>query len=749
MSRGHRRVDRPSAPCTPSLACRVLGVAALVTAATALPAQTGPTAPPASMTAVRLAPATPAPRLDGRLDDAAWRDATPMDDLRQREPLEGVPATERTIVRVVYDATTLYVAVEAHDAEPEAVVARIRERDRVLSTNFDGSPVFGGDDGIALLIDGMHDHRNAMVFATNPNGAEFDALITDEGREFNIDWRGIWRVVASRTPTGWVAEFALPFRSLRYRGEADTWGFNVYRMVRRKNEEALWQGWTRSGGGFARVSLAGHLTGFAGLPRPRRNVEVRPYLLGGGDETRDEGAWSRTPRQGLGGELKAQVGDGLVLDATVNTDFAQVEADNVQVNLGRFSLFFPEKREFFLENAGVFEFGARELFGPPPFLPFFSRRIGIAEDGPVPVRGGARLTGRVGGQTVGLLSMVTDATAEVPEERFTVARAKRDIGGNNYVGAMLTDRRRDGAANTAGGVDFSLWPTQVVNVQGFVARTATAGPGGEGGAQRIALNAQTGVYGVSLQHLRIGEETDAQLGFITRRNIQQTGGSTRLTWRPGVLGLRTVNWLTFSDYIARIDGGLQDWRVANAIDLTFNSGASVTAYRRLGATRLDDGFDIADRLAVPAGAFDDHVTGAFLSTNPARAVQLGFNAERNTVYGGTLTTASVDLGARVGVNLGLSLNGQRSWVQVPSGALRSDIVSLRAGWAFSTQMFLNALVQYNGLDQALSSNLRFQYIFRPGSDLFLVFNETRGTPLDPWAAQDRGVRVKLAYLRRL
>lgn len=216
-----------------------------------------------------------------------------------------------------------------------------------------------------------------------------------------------------------------------------------------------------------------------------------------------------------------------------------------------------------------------------------------------------------------------------------------------------------------------------------------------------------------------------------------------------MLGLRTLNWLTFSDYIARIDGGLQDWRVANALDLTFNSGASVTVYRRLGATRLDEGFNIADRLAVPAGAFDDHVTGASVSSNPARAVRFGVNGERNTVYGGAFTTASADLVARLGVNLGLAVNGQRSWVRVPSGALRSDIVSLRAGWAFSTQMFLNALVQYNGLDRALSSNLRFQYIFRPGSDLFLVFNETRGTPLDPWAAQDRGVRVKLAYLRRL
>ena len=213
--------------------CVVSAIASLTLLAIAprLAAQQGD--PPAPSTpqvsAVRLPTGVTAPRLDGRLDDAAWGTVEPLDGLRQREPLEGVPATERTIVRVLYDATTLYVAVEALDRDPAGVVARILERDRVLETSFDGSPVFGGDDGVALLIDGMHDHRNAMVFATNPNGAEFDALITDEGREFNVDWRGIWRVVAARTATGWAAEFAIPFRSLRYRGEADTWGFNVYR----------------------------------------------------------------------------------------------------------------------------------------------------------------------------------------------------------------------------------------------------------------------------------------------------------------------------------------------------------------------------------------------------------------------------------------------------------------------------------------------------------------------------------------
>ena len=706
---------------------------------------------PAKLTGVLIPTGAAAPVLDGLLDDAIWRTAKPIADLRQREPLEGVAATERTEVRVVFDETTLYVAVHAFDREPEKVVARILERDRIMQSDFDGTPQFGGDDGVALLIDGLHDHRNAMVLATNANGAEFDALLTDEGREFNVDWRGVWRVAAKRTADGWSAEFAIPFRSLRYRpGEAE-WGLNVYRMIRRKNEEVLWQGWTRDGGGFARVSLAGHLDGLENLPRPRRNVEVRPYVLLGSDRERDENTdrLGDTPRRGLGGEVKAQVGPGLVLDATVNTDFAQVEADNVQVNLTRFSLFFPEKREFFLENAGVFEFGARELFGPPPFLMFFSRQVGIADDGPVPVLGGARLTGRIGDQTVGLLSMVTDSAFDQGVTAFNVLRLKRDIGGNNYIGAMATDRRMGNEYNTVGGADFSLWPTQAINIQGFAAQTTTGGAGGDGGAARIAVSSQTGHYGFDLQHLRIGPDADAQLGFITRNDIQQTGGNTRLTWRPKRLGLRTLNWLNFSNYVARLDGALQDWRVANAIDFNWNGGENITYYHRDGATRIDEAFDIADSLPVPAGAYDDGVDGIFVSSNPARSVVLNANGERNTTFGGVLTRVTAGVTLRGGKHLALGVDGSRSWVRVPSGALLADVFSTRLSWAFTTHMFLNTLVQYNGLDQNVSANIRFQYIFRPGSDLFLVLNEDRGDPTSFSRLNARGARIKVTYLRRL
>ena len=731
---------------------RVAAAASLVLAAVLAPPTSAQERPAqAALQAVLIPAGTPVPQLDGRLADPAWRLATPLTDLRQREPLEGVPATERTEVRVLFDATTLYVAVHAFDAGPDQVVGRILERDRIMETDFDGTPVFTGDDAVALLIDGMHDHRNAMVLATNPNGAEFDALLTDEGREFNIDWRGIWRVAATRTDDGWSAEFAIPFRSLRYRPGEPEWGLNVFRMIRRKNEQVLWQSWTREGGGFSRVSLAGHLQGLEQLPRPRRNVEVRPYLLAGTDTERDDstGALASTPRRGIGGELKAQVGPGLVLDATVNTDFAQVEADNVQVNLTRFSLFFPEKREFFLENAGIFEFGAREIFGPPPFLMFFSRRIGIAEDGPVPVLGGARLTGRVGDQTVGLLSMVTDSAFDQGVTSFNVLRVKRDVGGSNYVGAMATDRRMGEAYNTVGGADFSYWPTQVINVQGFAAQTTTGGAGGDGGAQRLAVSSQTGRYGYNVQFLRIDEQADAQLGFITRTGIQQTSGNTRYTWRPQVLGLRTVQWLNFSDYIARTDGVLQDWRFANAIDVNWNSGENVTVYRRQGFVRIDEAFDIADSLGVPAGDYDAHTTGFFLSSNPGLPVVFNGNGERSETFGGALTNLNLSVTARAGKHLGLQLEGSRNWVKVPSGQLLADIVSTRVSWAFTTQMFLNALVQYSGLEDNVSANVRFQYIFRPGSDLFLVVNEDRGEPGQLSRLQGRGLRLKVTYLRRL
>jgi len=586
----------------------------------------------AELRATRLG-ANQAIRVDGRLDDAAWRAAQPSSELRQREPGEGAEASERTEVRALFDGTTLYFGIHAFDREREAVIARSLQRDKVMEMSMmEGGLQYAGDDAVALLLDTFDDNRNGFLFETNANGAEFDALVTDEGREFNRDWRGLWRVAATRTYDGWTAEFAIPFSTLRYPDGQTSWGFNVSRMIRRKNEELLWQSWERDGGGFLRVSRAGALTGLTDLPRTGRNVEVKPYTLGAVDQGRADVSQLalyareiRTIPSGSGGlDVKAELRPGLVLDATVNTDFAQVEADDQQVNLTRFSLFFPEKREFFLENAGIFQFGAPGSFGPPPFQLFFSRRIGIASDGAVPVLGGARVTGRVGKQTIGLLNIVTDSTSfGEPRRNFGVARLKRDVGNSGYLGAMVTDRRNtssQGTPNTAGGVDWSLWPTRSLNVQGFAARSTTLGTGGDGGAYRLATDYQSGRFGVTAQTLGIGRDMRARSGFITRTDIRQYDGFGRLTFRPRHLGIRTRQIFLVGLYNTSMRGLRMNQNLGIALDHNWNSGESITVFTNRGRSRVDEEFEISDSVTVPIGDYATGDDGLIVSTSPARRV---------------------------------------------------------------------------------------------------------------------------------
>lgn len=690
--------------------------------------------------------------LDGLLNEPVWKTAPPASGLRQREPREGAPATEKTEVRVLYDETHIYVGVSALDDDPNAIVSRILQRDELLSMDeFSGTPVFGGDDAIAILFDPFHDHRNAMIFATNPNGAELEALITDEGREFNIDWRAVWEVKARRIQNGWSAEFSIPFRSLRYpAGDANqSWGFNVFRVIRRKNEEVLWSGWSRSTGGFNRVSAAGHLEGLDELPRSSMNLEVKPYLLSGGIQELEETSIDTDPRLDVGVDAKYEIQPGLVLDMTANTDFAQVEADDEQVNLTRFSLFFPEKREFFLENSGIFEFGVRSAFEPPPFLLFFSRQIGIAEDGEVPLLGGLRLTGRVGGQTVGLLNVVTDSAFDRARTNFAVARVKRDIGDRNYIGAMLTDRRDHSGWNTAGGFDWSFWPTGTVNVQGYGARTATSGPGGDDYSYRVNVDFNTDRFGGSIQHLMVGPETTADMGFITRTDIRRTEGNVRFSPRPGILGLRRLNVFSNLQVLTRLDGVLQDWSWGAALNPDWNSGESVTLYGGMGFNRIDESFELGNDVEVPAGDYDLWQAFLFANTSSHRPVVLGTESFVQGTFGGHMVSLNGTLTIKPNANVGVTTRYNHNIVDVPNGAFTANVVSVRLSYAFSTRLFTNALLQYNDLDNSVSANIRLNFIHTPGSDLFVVFNERRGDEDSLWAFENRGAVVKVTYLRRL
>jgi len=703
------------------------------------------------VSALRINPDSDYVFVDGALNEPVWQRVAAAAGFRQREPNEGAPATEATDVRILYDANTLYVGVVAYDSQPDAIIARILQRDKLMVLDeFSGSPQFAGDDAVAILFDTFHDQRNAVVFATNPNGAEFEALLTDEGRGFNVDWRGVWEVKAQRTVDGWSAEFAIPFSTLRYPtgGDGALWGFNIYRVIRRKNEEVLWSGWTRGEGGFERVSQAGDLAGLTNLPRKGLNLDVKPYVLGRAEQVQVGSRLETDPEGAIGLDVKYEVRPGLVLDLTLNTDFAQVEVDDEQVNLTRFDLFFPEKREFFLENAGIFEFGTRAGFEPPPFLLFFSRRIGISDDGEIPLIGGIRLTGRAGKQTIGLLNVVTNTAFDAPRTNFAVARVKRDVGTRNYIGAMLTDRRTSIGSNTAGGVDFSFWPEGTLNLQGFLTATNTSGPGGDDIAYRVAVDLQEDVTGFSAQLIGVGPETNAAMGFITRKDIRRADGNIRVTPRPKILGLRKVDLFTSAGHITRMDGVLQDWSLAGAISPEWNSGEAFTAYYQTGFNRIDEGFELGEDVYVPAGDYDLWQLAIFANTSFNRPVVLAGTAFIQGVYDGNLTTVSGNLGLNPTANISFTFNYTRNWVDVPDGAFTADIGSLRLTLAFSTTLVAHTLLQYNSLDNALSANVRVNFIHSPGSDLFIVFNEFRGTENSLWTFTERAAVVKLTYLKR-
>jgi opacity protein-like surface antigen len=702
--------------------------------------------------ALRLTPAqAEALRLDGVLSEGFWQEATPVTDFRQQEPAEGAPATERTEVRVVLDGATLYFGVVARDGASDRIVSRILQRDRVMENDHDGLR-FAGDDAVAILLDPFHDHRNAFVFATNANGAEFEALITDEGAEINVDWRAVWEVAAARGPDGWTAEFAIPLRTLRYpeEGAGEPWGFNVVRTIRRKNETALWKSWSRDNEGFQRVSRAGHLSGMVDLPRYGINVEVKPFALGGVRQERvADGSVPVENQREIGLDLKSELRPGLVMDLTLNTDFAQVEVDEVQVNLTRFSLFFPEKRDFFLENAGMFDLGFGGGYGPPPYKLFFSRRIGIGADGPIPIIGGGRLTGRVGDQTVGFMNVITAEEGDSPRTSYSVARMKRDIGENNFLGWMVTDRRDGDSSNTVAAVDGSFWLRPTLNVKGFFTRSFTSGQGGEGSAYSASIDYNTDLIGASLEHLTIGPEAQADLGFITRSDIRQTGADFRVSPRPGRWGIRVFDINADAKLVSTTDGRMQDWEVGIRAGPDFDSGESIGAKIGIGETQLDEGFTVADSVAIEAGRYDVVETRLFMNSSRHRAVVGELHGSWESIYDGDLFSVEAGVSAAPSSQVNLELAHEWNRVELPNGAFTANITSFRFGYAFSTKLTTNALIQYNSLADDFSANVRLNFIHRPGSDLFIVLTERRGVAGDLWTLSDRGLVAKLTYLVRL
>jgi hypothetical protein len=704
-----------------------------------------PLPPRPSISALRV---TEPIQLDGLLEEAVWQQAEAGSDFVQREPNPGQPASERTEVRVIFTDVALYIGIRALAFDPGAIVGEEMQRDGALFR----------DDSVLVLLDTFNDNRNAYFFEVNPNGAFTDALVTDEGRDFNIQWDAVWRAVGRRTPEGWSAEMEIPFATLRFDPSQDTWGLQVRRLIRHRNEEVFWASVPLEANLF-RISLAGDLTGIRG-PEPGLNLRLKPFAVGSASNfVTSAGDVSDDLEAGL--DIKWGLTRTTTLDLTYNTDFAEVEVDDQQVNLTRFSLFFPEKRDFFLENAGIFEFG----FNPPgtPLLkPFFSRRIGVSPFGTVvPIEWGARLTGRQGPWSFGLLDAQTDRYdlpapfGEQPEDNWGVLRVKRNVGRRSNVGMIFTNRDQDrGVGNQVFGLDANFNPNRYTNVSGFMTRSATdlSVLGEEdtndwAGGIRAAW--QGPVFGAAFDAVQIGENFDAQSGFLLRNDIRRYVPRVSYQPRPKTRGrVRNYIYGLTGGVVTDLDNETETIEVAaDLFGIRLQSEDAFIFFADHTLDRVPASFTISPGVVIPAGEYTFNDIGINFETNNSRRVGLNGFLLAGDYYGGDRLSSQLTLGVRASRYLRSDTTWVYNDIDLPGGAFTTNIIRQRVGLSFTPTLFTNTYIQYNEAADLLSLNLRFNWLYRPGADLFIVFNQNWGAQsISDLSERDRTVILKFTYL---
>jgi len=698
------------------------------------PVRANGAAPVASATRTAVAPA-----VDGRLDDAAWAAAPALEAFVQREPFEGRPASERTAVRVLFDDEALYIGAWLYDREPSAIVAGETRRDIDLKEA----------DAFRIILDTFLDRQNGFVFGTTPGGIEHDGQVTREGQGgfsgqvrqqrgsgggYNINWDGSWEVATSQDADGWYAEFRIPFATLRYeKGGPQVWGINFARTIRRRNEEVLWAPVPRNFD-FYRVSMAGTLRAIEAPAR--RAFTVTPYALTSG--RRDYVAGTATDYAfEAGGDAKVGLTQGLTLDLTLNTDFAQVEVDEEQLNLTRFPLFFPEKRPFFLENAGTFSVGS-----PQDVEIFFSRRIGIAGDAAVPIVGGGRLTGKAGGFDIGLLSLQTDRLNGVDEtglpvqlaapNHFSVARVLREMGNRTRLGGIAVSRINtdsSGDHNYTVAVDGRLGIGQNLTFDGYAARTDKVGV--EGGESAWAASGsyagRTWEFGGTFRE--VGESFTPDLGFVRRTAYRYRSLRVlRHVRTPNVSWFRELR--PHVSYFENL--GLDGFSETRLIHIDSHFEFADGAFFQLPAfnfTRegLREPFEIAEGVTVPAGTYDNFEWGFDFNTNRSARLYVDGRTDIGGFYSGHRAGGNLTVGVRAGESLVTDLGFNYYAVRLKEGDFETALTRLRAAWSFSPRVYLQALVQYNDQTETFSSNLRFGWLGTAGTGFYIVYNDIENT----------------------
>jgi hypothetical protein len=711
----------------------------------------------AAVRAIRLAQPL---RIDGSLDEALYREVSSISDFIQMEPQAGAPATERTEAWISFDDDYVYVSFRNWDTQMDRLIATEMRRD---STN-----TWQGNDLVSFIFDTFYDRRNANAFTINPLGGRSDGQMVNE-RQYSLDWNPVWTVKTGRFDGGWTAEAAIPFKSIRYRpGTNQIWGFNAMRVKRAKNEISTLTLVPPARGqqGFQQPSFAAMLVGIE-APAGGRSLDLKPYLTSNLTTDRVGRPADPTVMKGnFGFDAKYAITQNLTSDFTYNTDFAQVEADEQQVNLTRFSLFFPEKREFFLENQGTFAFGGVAVGsigggggGDAPIL-FYSRRIGLNRGRQVPLEAGGRLTGRVGRYTVGVLNLQTDEEpqSETPATNFTVMRLKRDVLRRSSIGVLATNRSvgvdRTGA-NRAYGVDGNFNFFQNLQINTYWARTDTVGQVGsdlprDDTSYRAQLDYQGDRYAVQLEHLAIGDNFKPEIGFVRRDDMVRDFAQFRFSPRPRTRrAIRKYIYQGSLEYIENGAGRLESRERNAEFALEFQNADRIAVYYTNTFEYLPVRAPIG-AVELPIGGYSFDSIRVQYNMGQQRSPSANLSAEFGTFYNGHKATFNAQRG-RFNVSNQLSLEPVYSFnrVTLVQGDFTQHLAGSRITFTMTPLMFASALVQYNSAINAVSTNARFRWEYQPGSELFVVYNEERNTLARSFPAlSNRAFIVKVNRLFR-
>ena len=667
--------------------------------------------------------------IDGNLNEPDWQEATPVGQFRQVEPDAGEPMTLPTEVRILYDAENIYFGFTCFDSDISKLIANDMRRDaRELHEN----------DNVFLILDTYNAKRSGFAFRLNALGAVQDTAINNSGDSFNRDWDAVVDCQSQIHSDRWTSEISIPFGQLRFKeSEQMTWGLNLSRGIRRTNEEGTWAPVPSSYGGRAkyRTAYMGNLVGLEGI-KPKKQIELLPYILPGVSRVEEDDETDGEFEMGL--DLKYGVTTNLIADLTLNTDFAQVEADEEQVNLTRFSLFFPEKRPFFLEGAGLFDFGVpRPSFRrPPPFLLFYSRRIGIEEGHAIPIIGGGKITGKMGPYGLGLLNVFTndfhtdesitdpDEIVDVPRTNYSVLRMTRDLFSGSRVGLIAINKQDSENYNRAGGLDFSYRPADRLEIRGLWARTADSEEDvGNGDAWYIGSNWRDDLFDLSAGYTDIGDNFNPEVGYVRHQGSRRIHSEMQYTPRPRKFGIREIQAGPEVDYILTQENELETLDITLESRIELNNGERITFQVRRTEEHLEEDFDVYDDIIIPVDEYEFNWVRVMVETDESKMFAGQFGVNVGDFFDGTRRGFEIDANFKPNGRLVVETQYQFDQVELPAGSFNANVLAGRIVYSFSTRLFAKLFAQWNSADDVVSTNFLLNYIYRPGSDFYLVFNQ--------------------------